>query len=341
MKTSQCPVQPEADIIPLQSQSPSMSELLSFSKAIADQSRLNILAILEQESFGVLELCQILSLKQPALTHHLKLLTDAGLLTRRREGNSIFYSRNHQVNSDLTQLQAVYFDAINSVELTPEINKRIRQIQHDRARRSEEFFQQHHERFSVNQELVAPVSAYETQLMDQLTECHGTVDGSDKPVLEIGPGDGQFLPSLAKIFDKVYALDNSSTMLTSAENHCEKLGIKDIQFILGDTQSEQLEKSSFSLVVMNMVLHHNASPVQLLEDIYKMLTPGASLFLSELSSHQQDWVREACGDLWLGFQPEELTRMASAVGYQEGASQYLAQRNGFVVQIRQFIKPKS
>ncbi|MEL0037409.1 MAG: metalloregulator ArsR/SmtB family transcription factor, partial [Gammaproteobacteria bacterium] len=64
------------------------SELLGFCKAMADQVRLNILSILDKESFGVLELCEILQLKQPALTHHLKLLTDAGLLTKRREGTS-------------------------------------------------------------------------------------------------------------------------------------------------------------------------------------------------------------------------------------------------------------
>lgn len=88
-----------------------------------------------------------------------------------------------------------------------------------------------------------------------------------------------------------------------------------------------------------MVLHHNPSPVELLQDIVRVMKSGGSLFISELTAHQQDWVRDACGDIWLGFKAEDLSVTAEIAGLQEGTSQYLAQRNGFVVQIREFIKP--
>jgi ArsR family transcriptional regulator len=58
-----------------------------------------------------------------------------------------------------------------------------------------------------------------------------------------------------------------------------------------------------------------------------------------LCPHDQVWAREACGDVWLGLDPEDISLWASTVGLVEGQNLYFAQRNGFSVQLRQFIKP--
>ena len=315
------------------------SELLGFCKAMADQVRLNILSILDKESFGVLELCEILQLKQPALTHHLKLLTDAGLLTKRREGNSIFYSRNYHGAGNFANLQQTLFDELSTVSLSEEIAERKQRLQRKRAHLSEQFFQQHNEQFSANQELVAPITAYAEKLNTLLEERADDADLKSLKVLEVGPGEGEFLPYLAKLFEHVDALDNSDKMLDSARQYCDDKKINGISFISGDTSSDQLNEEFYDVVVVNMVLHHNPSPVELLQDIVRVMKSGGSLFISELTAHQQDWVRDACGDIWLGFKAEDLSVTAEIAGLQEGTSQYLAQRNGFVVQIREFIKP--
>lgn len=318
---------------------PQSAELLSFCKAMADQVRLNILSILDKESFGVLELCEILQLKQPALTHHLKLLTDAGLLMRRREGNSIFYSRNHHTSGNFSELQQTLFDALETVQIADEIVARKRHLQRKRANLSEQFFQQHNDKFSANQELVAPIAAYADKLSQLISDSRSEKANKSFNVLEVGPGEGEFLPYLSELFAKVDALDNSDRMLASAKSYCNEKGINNINFISGDTSSDKLKDDYYDVVVINMVLHHNPSPVELLQDIADVLKSGASVYVSELTAHQQDWVREACGDIWLGFHAEDLSVNAETAGLIEGTSQYLAQRNGFVVQIREFIKP--
>ena len=58
--------------------------------------------------------------------------------------------------------------------------------------------------------------------------------------------------------------------------------------------------------------------------------------MTDLCRHDQDWARDNCGDLWLGFEPGELTAWAASAGLEEVAGVYLAQRNGFQVQVRLF-----
>ncbi len=316
----------------------SSDALLGFCKAMADQVRLNILMVLDSESFGVLELCEILQLKQPALTHHLKLLTDAGLLSRRREGNSIFYSRNHHQSGHFSTLQKTLFDVLSKVTLSDDILARKADLQQQRGARSEQFFQQNIEQFSANQELVAPLSAYSDSLIQLLNEIVGSMNEAPLKSLEVGPGEGLFLPLLAGLFDEVDALDNSNQMLELSRTHCHQKQVSNVRFVAGDTGTSALSQAEYDVVVTNMVLHHNSSPRELFQDIHGLLKPGGSLVVSELMAHQQDWVRDACGDLWLGFQAEDLGMMARNSGFAEGLNHYLAQRNGFVVQLRQFIK---
>ena len=73
---------------------PATAALASLCKASADPLRLQVLRVLRKDSFGVSELCAIFDIRQPALSHHLKVLANAGLVATRREGNSIFYRRS-------------------------------------------------------------------------------------------------------------------------------------------------------------------------------------------------------------------------------------------------------
>ena len=70
-----------------------------------------------------------------------------------------------------------------------------------------------------------------------------------------------------------------------------------------------------------------------------LLQPGGSLLVTELCSHNQSWAREACGDLWLGFEQDDLARWATAAGLVPGESLYVGLRNGFQIQVRHFQRP--
>ena len=79
-----------------------------------------------------------------------------------------------------------------------------------------------------------------------------------------------------------------------------------------------------------------AEPAALVRDTAMLLRPGGDLIISDLCPHDQAWAREHCGDLWLGFSPEDLRAWASAAGLKHCAELFLAQRNGFQIQVHHF-----
>jgi ubiquinone/menaquinone biosynthesis C-methylase UbiE len=100
-----------------------------------------------------------------------------------------------------------------------------------------------------------------------------------------------------------------------------------------------LEDLQADCVVINMVLHHTPAPGEVLRDVAACLAPGGVVLVTDLCNHDQGWARENCGDLWLGFDPQDLAQWAEDAGLNEIASVYLAQRNGFQVQVRLFGGP--
>lgn len=104
---------------------------------------------------------------------------------------------------------------------------------------------------------------------------------------------------------------------------------------------DALLAARFDTVVCAMVLHHAPDPAALLARCGSWLRPGGSLLIAELCPHTQDWVADACGDVWRGFDPDQLSRWAAAAGLMDDARQFHAQRNGFRIQLRRFLAQPS
>ena len=163
---------------------------------------------------------------------------------------------------------------------------------------------------------------------------------TDTPCWNWGRAKALFLPSLSNQFERVIALDNSREMLEQARQHAKGSDITNIEYRLGELSTLADEGLSVDCMIANMVLHHVPAPAAIFREAATLLRPGASLFISDLSRHDQEWVRESCGDLWLGFSTDELSGWAREAGLMAGEAQYLGLRNGFQIQVRQFYRQR-
>ena len=317
------------------SETPALADALAaLCKASADPLRLQVLRVLREDSFGVSELCAIFAIRQPALSHHLKVLAGASLVATRREGNSIFYRRAQLgQRPELEALQTQLFATVDRITLPADTETRLQALHRQREENSRNFFRDNADKFREQQDLIASYSQYAGTVAEVLR---------DAPLarravaLEVGPGDGSFLLELAPGFKRVVALDIEAAMLEQARARVDRAGLSNVDFVHGDTRSESLRGLQADCVVINMVLHHTPAPGQILSDAAGYLAPGGVILVTDLCRHDQGWARENCGDLWLGFDPAELTAWAGEAGLKDIASVYLAQRNGFQVQVRLF-----
>ncbi|WP_435606489.1 ArsR/SmtB family transcription factor [Pseudomonas knackmussii] len=312
-------------------------QLAALCKAGGDPLRLNVLRALANDSFGVLELAQIFGIRQSGMSHHLKVLAQAGLVATRREGNAIFYRRAlPQADSLGGTLHGALLEEVDALDLPADVAAQIAAVHAQRAAVSRTYFARSAEKLQATQDLIAGLPQYRESVLALLDSL--SFDGAST-ALEVGPGDGGFLPELARRFAQVTALDNSAAMLELARQRCADERLGNVRLRLADALQDA--EDAADCVVLNMVLHHFAAPADALRQLARLVKPGGSLLVTDLCSHDQSWAREACGDLWLGFEQEDLARWADAAGLAPGESVYIGLRNGFQIQVRHFAKPDS
>lgn len=310
-------------------------ELAALCKAGGDPLRLNVLRALTNDSFGVLELAQIFATGQSGMSHHLKVLAQASLVATRREGNAIFYRRALPHTELLGgKLHAALLDEVDQLPLPDDVQSRISLVHRQRAAASQDFFSRVAEKFRAQQDLIAGLPQYRESVLALLDKLSFSPMAT---AIEVGPGDGGFLPDLARRFAHVTALDNSPAMLELARQLCERETLANVSLQLADALGDV--QLNADCVVLNMVLHHFAAPAEALKQMANLLQAGGSLLVTDLCSHDQSWAKEACGDLWLGFEQDDLARWATAAGLTPGDSLYIGLRNGFQIQVRHFQRP--
>ena len=172
------------------------SAITSLAKAVGDRLRATILAVLAEDSLSVSELCSIVDVPQPALSHHLKVLHQAGLVAKRREGNNIFYRRNNDPEALLKQS---VFAALDQVALAPELHRELQRIHQQRSEHCQAFFADN----------AAEISSLQTQIAEPAAYCETVLVmasrlSSRSRALEVGPGNGLLTGSVWKPHKNVH-----------------------------------------------------------------------------------------------------------------------------------------
>ena len=306
-----------------------LDQTAAFLKAAADPLRLLILRVLASNSYNVAELCQIFSLRQPALSHHLKLLAHAGLILSRKEGTSAFY-RRVPISGELAALADALYLTTDRLGLDDAIQSNVTDVHQTRAATAQHFFEVNATSLREQQDLIADFGVYGEQVAEMIDRLGKRRDTA----LEVGPGRGELLAFLSQRYQKVQAVDISSTMLEVARRTVAQEGLDNVALIHGDTDHGDIQAAD--VIVVNMVLHHTPSPARIFKDLAGHLSHHGILVVCDLVRHDQSWVKDACGDLWQGFEQEELLGWAQDASLKPVDSQFFALRNGFQFQLFTF-----
>lgn len=101
-----------------------MNAAVSFAKALADPTRLRIVAALREHELCVCELCDALEVSQSTLSTHLTLLRESGLVEVRREGKWIYYT----LAGDLAHLTEQIFGHFDEIAGDPRIRRDAKRV---------------------------------------------------------------------------------------------------------------------------------------------------------------------------------------------------------------------
>lgn len=300
-------------------------------KALSEPNRIDILKALKESSYGVLELCRILEVAQPLLSHHLKTLAEAGLVETKKEGTWVFYRR--AITSGDPLKKSIFASIDSTGGLAPHNLEQVRRINAERSHISQEFFSKTAEHFDEYSFQTAHFSSYREVVIKII---QGIKTGKFMSSMEIGPGKGDLLKILSRESVSTIAVDFSPEMLALTQKNCEALS--NVSYLQKSLEEISKEYSTINLLALNMVLHHIAAPEKAFENLSHLLSAGGYALVIDLCAHEQEWVREKFAHLWLGFNLDSMKSWAEDAGLKYEDVFYVGLRNGFQVQLVLFKK---
>src|SRR5262249_54278572 len=167
-----------------------MDPLLAALRAIAEPTRLRLVVLCARGELTVSELTQILGQSQPRVSRHLKLLCEAGLLDRFREGSWVFYrmSQTGPVSGLARQFVATCDDSDPTMALDLQ---RLSAIKRQRADLASAYFREN----AGHWHRIRSLYVDEIEVEEALSEIVGAADPRD--LLDLGTGTGRILEILA------------------------------------------------------------------------------------------------------------------------------------------------
>lgn len=138
---------------------------------------------------------------------------------------------------------------------------------------------------------------------------------ADAVVADVGTGTGFMIQGLAPHVARVYGFDTSSQMLTVAWRNLAAFDNVDLHEAGGEALP--LPDDGLDAVFGNMYLHHTPDPAAAIRELARVLRPGGQLVLTDLDSHDQEWMREAMADRWLGFERDDVRDWYAGAGLIE------------------------
>lgn len=272
----------------------SAEEWVTALKAAAEPTRLRILLLLAVGELSVKDLTVILGQSQPRLSRHLKLLAEAGLVDRFREGSWVYFSL-----SDRTPAQRLAHQLISAVDQSSRAVIRDREradaLKKEREAAAQTFFRDHAGDWDRIRSLHVAESEVEAAMRDSL-------GGGPFPLfVDLGTGTGRVLELFEDRYDRAVGFDLNQAMLTYARSNLSARGLQRVQVRHGDIYNIALADRTANAVCMHQVLHFLSDPRRAVLEAARILAPGGRLLIVDFAPHTLEFLRDREAHDRLGF----------------------------------------
>ena len=293
-----------------------MDRLITALAAAADPTRLRLLALAARGAFCVNDFCDILGQSQPRLSRHLRLLHEAGLLERTREGANAWYVL---AQGERGALARDLLRRADPEDPTLAADRRgATRVLAERAREASEKFRRAGADWDEMRALDLPAADVEAALG------HLLGNGDLGRVLDVGTGTGRLLELLAPRVVCGLGIDASRTMLALARVRLAKPEFAHLSVRLADMYALPLRDAAYDLVLLQMVLHYADEPAQVIAEASRVLAPGGRLAVVDLAAHDRADLRDRLAHRALGFSDTDMEALLAGTGLQSEKSTSVA-----------------
>lgn len=267
-------------------------------RAAAEETRLRMLLLLAEGELSVSDLTDILGQSQPRISRHLKVLVEAGLVARHREGAWAFFRLAEGLASDSVQSLLGALDPGDA--RLGEDRDRLASVRARRSEAAQGFFARLAPRWDELRSLHVSEAAVEAAILE--------VVGSApiRNLLDVGTGTGRMLQLLAPLSERAVGLDANHAMLSVARASLAREGMHRVELRQGDLHAPPFPRGGFDLVVMHQVLHYLDDPARALEQAARLLAPGGRLLVVDFAPHGLEFLRETQAHRRLGFAHDQV-----------------------------------
>ena len=285
----------------------SLPTLLGCLRAACEETRLRILALLAEGELSVSDLTDILGQSQPRISRHLKLMAEAGLLRRSREGAFAFFRLDDATPGGALAL-ALARDLDPADPVLAADRERLAAVRATRAAAAQSYFANVAREWDQLRSLHVPDAAVEAAVEAAVGET------PLQALLDLGTGTGRMLERLAPKAARAVGVDASHAMLAVARANLEKAGLSRVELRQGDIYALPFPRGSFDLVIVHQVLHFLDDPARTLREAAALLSPGGRLILVDFAPHEMEFLRTEHAHRRLGFEKDEIVAWFAEAG---------------------------
>ncbi|TDR89672.1 ArsR family transcriptional regulator [Enterovirga rhinocerotis] len=279
---------------------------MSALRAAAEETRLRVLVLLAEGELSVSDLTDILGQSQPRISRHLKVLVEAGLVARHREGAWAFFRLAEGAASESVQ---TLLDALDRADPRfAEDRDRLAAVRGRRSEAAQAFFARLAPRWDELRSLHVSEDDVEAAILAAVGPA------PIRNLLDLGTGTGRMLRLLAPKAERAVGLDASHDMLAVARASLAREGLHRVELRQGDLHAPPFPRGGFDLVVMHQVLHYLDDPARAVEQAARLLVPGGRLLVVDFAPHGIEQLRETQAHRRLGFAQDQMAAWFDEAG---------------------------